>query len=540
MHLYHLLIVDDQPDLVEDLATNLPWDNLNISSVYRAYSAMEALDIMKVNPIDIVITDIRMPGTSGLDLIEIIRTTWTHIKCILLSGYNDFDYAKRAIQSHVSDYLLKPVDDDELIETVRRSIQQLEDRWLEVISLQKAVDSIRSNLPIIKTHLLESMLQQDAPYAEHITEQLQMIDIPIDENTTYFMMLIRLEDYFYEQNEQDHSLMQYAISNIAEHLFQDEYNLWYLKDRYQYLTYLIFPNNEQLSPLKHTETIEYKAVQLQHYVKLYLKGTVSLVVSKQNKFPQSIHSIYEQLLLHMRQNIGEERDFMLKVNDTDTIKSDKAYALQHLYAPPQLNHLLETGQWEHVEKKLDAIFTELDLLRNDTYEYISEAYYAILSSLCYAIHKNRLKFADLQLNNMMSKEMNFHTISQLKSWTNEHVEQLKAKLSSRNQDSKSSIIQRVQGYAASHLADVSLQSIAEHVYLNPSYLSKLYKLETGEGISEYISRLKLETAAHLLRTSNDKIYEIASKIGYSKTSYFIKLFKDNYNLTPQEFRDHNQ
>src|SRR5690606_30040058 len=113
----------------------------------------------------------------------------------------------------------------------------------------------------------------------------------------------------------------------------------------------------------------------------------------------------------------------------------------------------------------------------------------------------------------------------------------KKSLNDRSQDSRSGIIQKVQDYAAQHLAGASLQSIADHVYLNASYLSKVYKLETGEGISEYLSRLRMEAAAHMLRNTSEKIYEISTRVGYNKTSYFIKVFKERYGVTPQEYRD---
>ncbi|MGO4375817.1 helix-turn-helix domain-containing protein, partial [Paenibacillus sp. MCAF20] len=122
-------------------------------------------------------------------------------------------------------------------------------------------------------------------------------------------------------------------------------------------------------------------------------------------------------------------------------------------------------------------------------------------------------------------------------WTEDVLGAYRSQMSSKNRDSRSGIVQKVQEYVSNHLEDASLQTIAANVYLNPSYLSKVYKLETGEGISDYLSRLKMEKAAHLLRSSNEKIYEIAAKIGYLKTSYFIKVFKDRYGITPQEFRD---
>ena len=541
--MYQLLIVDDQPDLVEDLVTNLNWSSINISSVYQAHSAVEALEILRMTPIDIVITDIRMPGLSGLDLIEAIRASWDHIKCILLSGYNDFEYAKRALQHQASDYLLKPVEDDELLNAVQRAIHELESRWNEISSHQKALASIHANLPILRSHLLNSLLRGDQLSKEQLEKKIKMVELPIQYGATCYMMLMRMEDYFYEQSDSDISLLEYAVCNIAEEIFLEDYYLWYVKDSYGYYVFLIMARSDltatRTTAVMNPVAIEQKAAHLQHYVKLYLKGTISLVLSKIGLFPLQLTNQYDDVLSSFRQRIGSERDFLLTLNIDKQNEYEDSHSLSHLYSPPLLNHLLETGQWDAVDQKLSLIYEELEQIRGDSYEYILETYYSIVSSLSYSIHKNKLRIVDClatEFNQLMNGP-HFHTIAQLRSWTNNVYLAYKLIMLGRVQDSRTGIIQKVQEYASQHLAEASLQTIADQVYLNPSYLSKVYKLETGEGISEYLSRLKMETAAHLLRSSSDKIYEIAATIGYLKTSYFIKLFKDRYGVTPQEFRE---
>lgn len=122
------------------------------------------------------------------------------------------------------------------------------------------------------------------------------------------MMLLRMEDYFYKQSEEDSSLLEYAICNIAEEIFSENYQLWHVKDSYGYYAFLIFASSDGDYRL-HAEAIEQKAAHLQHYVKLYLKGTISLVLSQQLTFPQQLTSEYERLLHSFRQRIGSERDF---------------------------------------------------------------------------------------------------------------------------------------------------------------------------------------------------------------------------------------
>ncbi|MDQ0061218.1 response regulator [Paenibacillus harenae] len=540
--MYKLLIVDDQPDLVEDLVHNLPWDTIGIDNVYQAYSGPEALAVMNETTIDIVITDIHMPGLSGLELIEQIRGSWTDVRCILLTGYNDFEYAKRALQQQATDYLLKPAEDEELLQAVKKAVAELEQHWSAVTSQQKTLTSLKQNLPVLRKHLLASLLQgKSFPAPGELEQKLDMFQLPHTVGSPFCIILLRMEDYFDEQTEQDSSLLEFAVCNIAEEIFADEYTLWHLKDDHGYLVFLLMrkagSKNAAVKEQLALQQVESKVAQLQHYVSLYLKGTISLVLSKPAAFPADVRDTYERCLVSFRQRIGGERGFMFTL--AEEIDTGEANSLTHLYNPPLLIHLLEAGQWDAIDEKLSNAFDELEHKWGDSHEHILETYFMIASSLSYSIHKNKLWMADIMKENFnqLLGGPQFHTIKQLRSWTTDVLQSFKSHMSFREQDSRSGIVQRVQEYVANRLDDASLQTIAAHVYLNPSYLSKVYKLETGEGISDYLSRLKMEKAAHLLRSSNEKIYEIAAKIGYLKTSYFIKVFKDRYGITPQEFRD---
>ena len=128
-----LLIVDDEAHVVERLAELVPWEQSGILTVYKAYSADEAIEKLHEHPIDVVITDIHMPGMTGLELSALIRMKWKKIQCILLSGYADFEYAKEAIQQGASSYLLKPVTDEELLAAVSQALEKLQAQWEQVL-----------------------------------------------------------------------------------------------------------------------------------------------------------------------------------------------------------------------------------------------------------------------------------------------------------------------------------------------------------------------------------------------------------------------
>lgn len=539
--MHHLLIVDDQPDLADDLAAMLPWHTVGIGTVHRAYSAPEALEIVMQHPIDIVITDIRMPGMSGLDLIEHIRMSWKKIRCILLSGYDDFEYARRAMKSRVNDCLLKPVEDRELLDAVSRAVKDIEEQWKEISSLSNALRSVKRNLPILRSHLLMDML--DGRRMDDFGERIELFELPVVPSKPVCLLLLRLEGGFDRLDRPDASLMHFAVSNIAEEIFGDMFHLWQAKDRYGYLVLLIQPKAGRTADEEEAgKSVEMKALQVQHNIKRYLNGTVSVLISNWGTMPGDIRGIYEQAVAHFRQHIGGEREFLLKVGTgpgKETKNKRAANTVTHLYEPPLLVHLLESGQWSALEDKLEAIFDELETNWSRSHEHILEAYFVIAGSLLASIHKNKLWLADILQDDFrrLAGGPQFHTILQLREWTERTVAKIRKAMEAETRDSRSFIVKKVQEYVQRNLREASLQSIAAHVYLNPSYLSKLYKMETGEGISDFLFRMKMEQAVHRLQHTNEKIYEIAESLGYAKTSYFIKLFKDKYGMTPQEYRD---
>ncbi|WP_020618466.1 response regulator [Paenibacillus daejeonensis] len=534
--MHTLLIVDDQPDLVEDLATMLPWSTVGVGTVHKAFSAREALDIVSDRPIDLVITDIRMPGMSGLELLEQLRVSWKHIKCIVLTGYDDFAYAKEALQHQAVDYLLKPASDEEVLQAAAKAVRALEEQWSTISSHQNIMQSVQLNLSVLQAALLTELMQGRRIPEEELAARLTLLELPLCPDQPFRLMLIRLEEGLDRYGGQDIGLMEFAVANIAEEIFAEQYHLWKTKDEYNYLVAILTLKTVDTAGVRN-ELAEQMAAQLQHAVKLYLKGTVSILLSHWGVLATDMAQVHSDSVVQFRQHIGFERELLLSLGEEHA--PVQASSLSLLYDPPTLNHLLEAGQWEQLERKLDDVFEELEQQWGHSHEHILETYYTIASSLTRSIHKSKRWMSELLGDNYqhLVGSPQFHTIAQLRDWTTAMIGKFRQAVELETIDTRSSTVRQAQQYILAHLGEASLQSIAAHVYLNPSYLSKIYKLETGEGISDYLFRLKMEQAARQLTTTHQKIYEIAAGLGYLKTSYFIKVFKEKYGLTPQEYRE---
>ncbi|WP_424769299.1 response regulator transcription factor [Paenibacillus sp. sgz302251] len=534
-----MIIVDDEAHWVENLSMSKPWHTLGIQYVHKAYSAHEALQIIDTHPIDIVISDILMPEMTGIELIERIRIRDKRVKCIILSGHSDFEFAKTALKHQVVDYLLKPPTDNELLGAVKAAIDELNLEWESISSLERIQYTLRENLPLLRGQLLLDALRGQLLSADEWRRKLENYGLAFHYGDDCALLLVRLEEEFGQYKNNGEQLMEYAIINMAEEIIGEFTEVWGVKEEHGYLVFLLQINRNGLEMGKEY-ILEKLAMQLQYKVKQFLKGSLSIVITEWFRFPEHLPERYRQAAAYFRQIVGDEREFVMRVGESEPVTTQGP--LDALYMPPSLIHLLEAGRWDAAEDKLMKVCAELDERWSDSWEHCMEAGFLITSSFSHLAHRNGHTLANLlgtDIEQLLSGEA-FRSIGKLRKWSLSVLIKLKQGTSNEIKDIRSIYVNKIQKFAEQNLhRDVSLRAMADHVNLHPTHLSKIYKIETGEGISDYVSRLRMERACHTLKTTDKKIYEIGMEIGYMDPAYFIKVFKRQFGVTPQEYRDRN-
>ncbi|MFJ2043460.1 MULTISPECIES: response regulator [unclassified Paenibacillus] len=539
-----ILLVDDERSVVETLAETIPWESCGISVVHEALSGDVALEIMENHDIDIVITDIRMPEMSGIALITAIHERWPHVQTILLSGYADFEYAKQAIAKESFDYLLKPVSDEDLIETMQRLVDRIKKKWETAASYQRALNAFQDNLPLLQSTMLHELLTGKTYSSAVLADKLELLELPYSIDEDLGMLVIRMEEHLSEMAHSDLSLMEYAICNIISEVTHNHFHIWHTRDVHDYLVVLVSVKHSGAKNFNKDEKpqtlLEHYAAQIQTNVQLYLKGAISISVSRWGKFPYEIGEIYEGAVRSMRKRMGQTQGLFVTASDETDVHP--LPAIRSLYKPPTLISLLEAGRFDDVEQKIEVIFEELlhSGEHHDIVETTIEVYHALAGAFAYIIHKN-----GKQISTLLPAETyryfqapSYGTAQQLKDWSIRTLHYISEDAEQELKDNHSTIVRSVKSFVDLHLAsDVSLPAIADHVHLHPVYLSKVYKAETGEALTAYVYRLRMEKAAYYLRTSGAKVFEIADLVGYNNTAYFIRVFKKFYDLTPQEYRE---
>ncbi|MDQ8733933.1 response regulator [Paenibacillus sp. LHD-38] len=530
-----VLIVDDIPSQVDSFAATIPKDELGIGRIHKAYSGKEALELYQEQNIHIVITDIRMPEMSGIELIREIREMGRKVKIIVISGYADFEYAKSVVPYNISGYLMKPVNPDQMRETLGKLAEEIACEMKLQQQQQRDVYAFRENLPALQGELLNRLLYgNDIPGAE-LERKLFLLNLPFSLQQKVGLFIVRLEGRLQEYEKVDKELIEYAVMNMAEELFQDAFHLWFCRDHNEYLVFIVSAK-ERTDENGQTiqNAMDVRAAALKKKAESLLSGHVSIVLAENWRyFPEGVPVMYRSVIDGMRGIEETRQGAFLRI--AGNLARVRIGTLTSLYRPPLLIHLLDTGNWILAEEKLIEIFAELKSV-NHPPEHANEAYFAIANAYQYIAHKKGKllsEFGSSSFGLMPAAP----SLKQLEKWAFFMLRSLREQ-SEDSSEKQSCLADKVHKFIMENMNDkLSLQTIAAHIGLHPAYLSRAYRAETGNNLSDYILRYRMELALDLLRSSDKKIYEIAQIIGYQAVPHFIKLFKAFTYMTPQEFRD---
>lgn len=534
MMTYSLLIVDDQKHLVDSMEATIPWKENAIHNVFKAYNAFDALDIINQHAIDILITDISMPGMNGLELIEKVRNMKAATECVLLTGYTQFGYAKKAIELRALDYLVKPVKDRELLDCIRKITEKL-DKDAGADEGTRAEHTLRLNLPFLRSNLLQEIAEDGVLSRKEIEEKLAMYHLPFRMDEPCRLLMMSLDFTFYQYSTADRGLFEYSIMNIAEEIVSEHASIWPARTTDHYLIYLI---GQPMAERRGQADLEKQIKEIRTGVQDYLKGDVTIFLSSETVFPDEVSDSYRRGLLEIHKRRGKtENVFIME----DALPSDYEVLkeLKPLYQKPILTELAESNRHEDIYSKLQCIFEALDKAGPYSQPHISEALFHILSFFIYLAHRNGIILEDIIGNYQSSRQINaFRSAQQLRDWSISVFSEIWEYIGGEKKEAiHDPIIHQIQQYIKENLAhDVTLQAIAGHVYLHPVYVSKIYKDTTGTNLSDYVFHARMDRARELLETSDLKIYEIAGLVGYKSVQHFIREFRKTYAITPKTYR----
>lgn len=527
--MYRVLLVDDEEDVREGLVVEVDWEALDLRIVGLAENGREALEMAERVEPDIVITDISMPFMDGLELARRLRERNPLVKLVILTGYDEFDYARQAVSLSVDEYLLKPFSAAHLTELLTRLRAQMEAEITEREDVQQLREHYRTSLPLLQADLIATLLHRQKSSA-YILSRASQCGLELT-GRRYGVSILTLHP------SEDPELKLFAALNIAAEVWAEhKAGHAFLHQETVVLLYV--------EPLKTLEGTQVEAENLQQQVlenvirsiRHYLRVPVTIGSSRLvDSLPEVKHA-YEDALLALDYRLVPGTDSLIYIADVERQAAGKLRFDE--LKQQTLTRCLKAGTQTELEQGLQIIFREITVEhgRSDIQLYLIE----VLTTVWKAAQASGEDMEDIfgagfQLYTDLFR---LPGLSEAQQKVREVCLLVQQRISSGRQHVYKDIVEQALAFTKKHYADpdLSIQKVCAHLHISSGYFCSIFKKEVQLTFLQYLMQIRMDEARELLRSTELKSFQIAEKVGFAEPNYFSFCFKKNIGVSPKEYR----
>ena len=534
--MYRVLLVDDEILVRDAIRKRIDWEGLGYELAGDCQNGKEAIEFVKEHPVDVVLTDICMPYVDGMELSHFLHDNYPEILIVIFSGFGEFEYAKKAIQYNVSEYLLKPVTAVELSEVLSNMRKKLESARKEeqkIRRLTKVSKEYQKNEQMIRSQAISSLVTYSKDMGECI-RNLEGMGIFLDA-TDYRVAVLSIDLYseLHEQNleqRQESALMAFVVYNISDEIVSN-YDAGIAYQESNNKTGILFKTNR---PREFFGTVKKICGEIQEKVYETMKLEISIAVGPYVKKADELHFSYD------RANEALSYRYLLGGNLLLDLESDAKFENDiSLYIElTQLSEAVRKNQKREVERILKIIhdkIMESRVNKSRACLYMQQVI-RTLSELVEKVHPDprRIQEERNQLLGKISEKKTFEkAFDVVECYANGACDYLKMENSSSGKRQAMEAVEYIKENYAD--PDLNLNGICAHLGISTSHFSSIFKEETGETFMEFLIRIRMEKAKELLEHTSLKNYEIAERVGFADPHYFGISFKKMTGKTPTEY-----
>jgi len=533
--MYRLMLVDDEPEIRDGLQEIIKWEQEGFQVVGVAENGLEALQVAQSVSPDLVVTDIRMPFMDGLEMARRMRKMLPTVQFVVLSGYDEFDYARQAIQIQIKDYVLKPISSDEFVQVLRRVKSHLDEDFAQRSDVRTLKEHLKSSLPVLKELLLTSLLSGGVSRQEAIASA-QRYDLAI-ESPRYVVALLRIGGIAGTKTEHDlagdQELLRFAVMNIAEEVLKDSISCQVF--HYNGLIAVLFLiSEEEYQPF--SQVMEVLETTRQTVLR-YLDCMTAIGVSNPCSQLAQLHHAARQAASALDQSALIDDGQVLNIADLEPGSARQLTAEEITLRA--LSNSIKLGNIGDAEDIVHQLMEEVKRSKaafQDYQVYLLEIYLAIIRT-----------GRDLEVEWSERRDGGTVTLEgMLKSRDLEETEEMLCSLCRRltrsirdtRLESGKLLVQKAVDYvnAHYHMSDVSLERVCRHLHISAAYFSTLFKRATKKTFHQYLTELRMDKAMTLLTASDMKTADISMQVGLGDPSYFSYSFKKHFGISPSQAR----
>lgn len=528
MNQFHVLIVDDEIHSIRGVQAGVNWEKHDITSVYTANNLRQAQEVFLHNKVDLLLCDIEMPKGSGLDLLKWVRGHYPTTEAIFLTCHSDFSYAKQALQLKSFNYLLKPVDYQELEEVIKEALEKIK-KDQEVKMVETSYLQLKeSHQSVLKERFWLDLIQQVVPSKlDRIEAHMKLHQLSFPESTTFLPILFHVQRWkkelsVHEEKVRENALQQSVIEVIAQNGI--DAHVVNLETGY---VLVIMP----LTSVVQMDEIKNDINQYISEFSQYFSCDLCCYIG---------HQVPVQEVTNMVATLQEvDRNNVTVTNQVLVFRNKKKGLCSTPLIPSSVwVNVMKSGPKEHFLHFINQYFSDWKKSDYITAQSLHLFYQDFLQLIFYVLQVKGIQANQVYSQNLLTEKPKkvLRSLDSLQEWILYIAEVAMDQIHLPQE--KGSVVDIVKKYINEHLGEqrLSREDIANFVYLNPDYLTRLFKKQTGLSISDYLQQQRMEYAKKLLIETNMPVSEVALSVGYSNFSYFSTIFKKSTALNPMEYR----
>lgn len=527
MKQYSVLLVDDE-EVIQIIMKKIDWESMGFYVAGYAHNGAEALEMAEECQPDVVMTDIKMPYMDGLELSRHLKKMYRTVKIIIFSGFDEFEYAKESIKLDVEEYILKPVDANELREVFGRVKGKLDREMGEKRNIDQLQKYYMESLPLLQENLCASLIESRIP-----RDQIEkfLINYRISLSGPYYIVTILHISAGSHQTDMNPLLMTMSVKKLVEEQLTERYHcrtLIYLGD-----IVLI----SQLEALKEVTAYTDAMDEFCRLAKKICEARVTAGVGQACDRLEDLGASYQgaRNAVSYRALYGNTR----AINIAEIEPQEMTGESWENQAVHEILKKIKIGTRKELEEEISRCMGCFSERRTSLQKYrifIME----LIVEMSRLGNNNHLNMDDIYGTYEGVYGIVFQTESpeDLQNWLIESCGKMQDMVSKERQDTTQSFVTNAVSYVEEHYADqdISIGTICRQLGVSAAYFSTVFKKETGKTFIEYLTDYRMGQAVDLLLAGNDKTYLIAEKVGYSDPNYFSYVFKKKYGMSPSKFK----
>jgi two-component system response regulator YesN len=524
--MYKVLLVDDEPSVIQLLENLIDWKSLGYEICGTSSNGEEALEILKQCNPHLAIIDIRMPKIDGLQLLhKASEILYLKTKFIILSAYSDFEYARTAMRYKVSDYILKPIDDDDVVPALIKVRDKIE---REIETQESEVNKLKFAASNYINRMIKDEIRQET--MERCKNMLGFI-----EAKSFRCALVEIKQFERWMDELEDIEIQrkrLAVREAIEGAVGREHVLNIFDEEIHRFGIII--TEDML--IKEEKFLE----KLERIIWKNCQCAVSVSLSEVAKGLENMGKLYKQALTALQYRLFQKDAGILYYEKFKNITLNYNFCKSN---PEELLTDIKTNNVTGIKEKVNNVFDEfykkkcapeviVNYIKIIEFEIVKHVH-AHEGSVDEIINRLELLSATIGKTPVVLLKEEFYSLSL-------YISDYYKSISSR---SSKDVIIEIKDYVQQHYyKDLKLQQVAKEYFVNPVYLGQIFAKTVGMHFNDYVHSVRIEEAKKLLRRTDMKICVIASKVGYSDTEYFGSKFKAITQHLPSDYRkkQHNE